>query len=132
MAEDSAQIVDLGDGVYLATAPIHVDAAVIDGMLDQIWSLPAWAQPWGLVVDVNGAESYHPDVRKTGVPAKHLRAVGTAIVTRKSMHHVLIPTIGLGLRTLMGFDLSAHEQLEDAVERMRGSVAKCRELGRLY
>lgn len=132
MGQAPLEVQHVGDGVYLATAPARVDAAYVDAVLNHVWSQPGWAQPWGLVIDIKAAESYDPDVRKTRVPSKDLRAVGTAIVCTKSMHKMVIRSVGLGLRTMMGFDLSAHDEIDDAVEQMKRSVAACKAEGRSY
>ena len=119
-------------GVYVARAPARLDSAFIDAVLERIWSAPDWGQPWGLIIDVRDAQSYDPDVRKTRVPPKDRRAVGTAVVAEKTMHRLVIRSVGLGLKTLTGFELSAHDELDGAIEHMRSAVATCREQGRDY
>ena len=107
--------------IYVMGVTGNLSRAMMGSTLTAIWSVPDWAQPWGLVVTLDPKSTYDADILRHDIPPDHKRAVGAAIVTANVFHRMMVNSVGIGLR-LARFQLSAHASEDEAIERMAQSI----------
>jgi hypothetical protein len=126
------RVSELPGRVYVIDHFQHLTRAILASAMASIWKSPGWRQPWGLVVvmaDASYDATFGGDIRKHEVPPDDKRAVGTAVVTNKPLHRTLVSAIGIALKMVSGFYLSAHGALGDAVTAQRELITKAEARG---
>jgi hypothetical protein len=129
---DEMRVEELTGRIYVVRVFRCVSRGVLAAALKVIWASPRWHQPWGLVVEMDDDATYDGDVRQHEMPPNDRRAVGTAVVTCKQSHRMVIKSIGLGYGIVSRFILTAHEDLEPAIAAQREAVARAQAKGRAF
>jgi hypothetical protein len=118
--------------VYVAWISGHFSLETMATVLDAAWGDPKWKQPWGLVLHIAEGVTYDTDLRHHAMPPPNRRAVGTAIVSAKQVHRMVVSSIGIGMRLAHGFHLSAHAEVEAGIAAQRQVVRTVEATGRDY
>ena len=66
------------------------------------------------------------------MPPTDKRAVGTSIVSKKTAHRMVVSSIGIGMRIIQGFHLTAFADEQDGIDDQRRAVQNTRDSGRSY
>lgn len=118
--------------VYVANLLDYFSLDVMARVLEAAWADPEWAQPWGLVMVVERDVGYDTDLRHHAMPPADKRAVGTAIVSNKTAHRMVVSSIGIGMRIIQGFHLTSFATEQEGIDDQREAVERTRAAGRLY
>jgi len=110
-------------GVFIAELHGDINLELIDRVLEEIWSHPQRESAWTLVVRIPEGAHYDPDVRLAALPERSKRAAGVAVVLRSAIQRTVVQSIGLGLRVGSGFLLSAHKDVDSAIDWARETLA---------
>jgi hypothetical protein len=119
-----------GDSVYVAHTAAHVSRQMVNEWLGIVWSDPQWKQPWAMITVLQEDSTYDLDLRDVPIPPPERRAVMTAVVSPKSLHRMVVNTMGIAMKISHRFQVISCSNLDEALQETRAALANAGRSGR--
>ena len=111
-------------GVYVQEVGGHVTADLMERSLRTAWDRADFTTPYGVVHILDERLTYDHDMRMFPERPNIVPAVASAVVTQNRLQRMVVSAVGIASRIKRGTLVSAHDDVLDAVIRVRRLVSR--------